>query len=225
MFKSILTSVFAVMLVGCASTSTVNNSSAPIASSIVSHQAGEYEYVSITKETKFKKSANGFTKTDIGSGVQWNEDYVVTAKHVDFVSNSAYSCDTCDLQFIKHKATGAVPQWRERADNEMLTIVGVNQQKNERVVKGKDLNVYNTTNKTVESRTFLTNATITGGMSGGPVYGADNKVIGIATASINGADVYQYLPAGAIQKSQKIAVYVPYSTIQSEWEKFQKSQH
>ena len=61
----------------------------------------------------------------VASAVQWNADYAVTAAHTPFLLNQAYRCSTgCDLLFIAHKATGALPQWRHFRSGEAVTALG-----------------------------------------------------------------------------------------------------
>ena len=50
----------------------------------------------------------------MGTATQWNEDYAVTARHIPLVKKVVYRCeDGCDLVFIKRKAKGKTPEWRE----------------------------------------------------------------------------------------------------------------
>lgn len=205
MFKHILVVVAALVIVGCASPSP-------------------YNYVRMEKTTSFTENGVRYTKADIGSAVQWNEDYVVTAKHVDYVDGIEYKCgEGCDLQFVKKKAKGPIPQWRERVANENVTIVGTNMQKRVVVAKGKDLDIYTTSNKNTNTDVYLSTAVTEGGMSGGPVFGDDFKVVGILTGATNGTDVEGNKVPELVGKGDAFSIYIPYSTIQAEWNKFQSS--
>lgn len=165
------------------------------------------ETVVIENGQKFKDTLNSF-----GSGIQWNEDYVVTAKHVNFVENSAYQCQKgCDIQFVKRKANDTIPVWREVVSREKVTFVGIDESYNIQQKTGFELDrlVYTTSNSDVLVR--LVSVSTLGGMSGGPAYAEDGSVVGILTGSTseNGSDM---------------AVLVPYSIIQAEWNKFQSTQ-
>lgn len=203
MFKQILVVVAALMIVGCASPSP-------------------YNYVRMEKTTSFMEKGVRYQKDDIGSAVQWNEDYVVTAKHVDFVDGIEYKCDEgCDLQFVKKKAKGPIPQWRNHVSNEELTFVGTNMKKRVVVAKGKDLDLYTSTSSNTNTNVYITDANAEVGMSGGPVYGNDLKVVGILSALTKGVDVYGNKAPSLIGKGENFSLYIPYRTIQSEWDKFQ----
>lgn len=161
-----------------------------------------------------------------GSGIQWNEDYVVTAKHVDFVENSAYKCgDECEIQFVKRKAKGPVPVWREVVTNERMTFVGVDVSLKTRADVGSDIDyaVYTSSNRASLSR-LATNKTV-GGMSGGPAYGDDGKVIGMLTGGVTNVQVDGHRDKKLEGKGDDFSAYLPYSTIKAEWDKFQATQH
>lgn len=203
MLKQILVVVAALVIVGCASPSP-------------------YNYVRMEKTTSFTENGVRYTKADIGSAVQWNEDYVVTAKHVDYVDGIEYKCDEgCDLQFVKKKAKGPIPLWRERIANEEVTIVGTNMNKRVVVAKGKDLDIYSTSSSNMNTNVYVSTAITEGGMSGGPVFENDLKVVGILTGATNGIDVEGNKLPELVGKGDVFSLYIPYSTIQAEWDKFQ----
>lgn len=166
----------------------------------------------------------------VGSGIQWNQDYVVSAKHVGVTylnGTPEYTCDTgCDLQFIRRSADdNNVPQWRSPVANEALTAVGMtlevddlNPQKVRRVSvakQGVDVNIVVQTESNGNNDVRLARITTQSGMSGGPIYGADNKVVGMLTSTVN----YSYQG-----KVQPMAVYLPYDLVKMQWEHFQAKQ-
>ena len=203
MLKQILVVVAALMIVGCASPSP-------------------YNYVRMEKTTSFTEKGVRYTKDDIGSAVQWNEDYVVTAKHVNFVDGIEYKChEGCDLQFVKKKAKGPIPQWRNHVSNEELTIVGTNMKKRVVVAKGKDLDLYTSSSTNTNTNVYISTAITEGGMSGGPVFGNDLKVVGILTGGTKGVDINGNKAPELVGKGEDFSLYIPYRTIQAEWNKFQ----
>ncbi|MEG1348762.1 MAG: hypothetical protein RSD49_11995 [Hafnia sp.] len=148
------------------------------------------------------------------SSIQWNSEYAVTAKHVTIV-DTAYSCDSgCDLQFFKQKAQGPVPEWRDVTANEQIVASGWDTKLNTAIREGQDLNhpIISDSDKAVY---FTNNALVVGGMSGGPVYGIDGKVLGMTVG------VASLVHKG---KKQKVSVYIPREVIQKQWDKFMATQ-
>lgn len=166
------------------------------------------EKISREDNKKFKDTLNEF-----GSGAQWNEDYVVTAKHVAFVKNSAYKCrEGCDIQFVKRKAYSGVPVWRNVVPLEQLTFVGTDQSNQLQQKTGFDIDkkAITTVNRAIPVRLVATPTVV--GMSGGPAYAKDGSVVGILTGGVTDAN------------STEFAVMIPYEIIQAEWVKFQATQ-
>ena len=137
----------------------------------------------------------------------------MTAKHNAFAENSVYKCqEGCDIQFIKRKATGAVPAWRDVVALEQITFVGIDQNDKLQHKTGFDLN---TTVKTIPNKAIdvhLVSTATPRGMSGGPAYANDGSAVGILTGA-----VYSDTP-------DEKAVLVSYAVIQAEWVKFQATQ-
>lgn len=186
----------------------------------------------------------------MGSGVSWNEDYVVTAKHVvvnPLSGQTEYVCNNgCDLKFVRRKADGQVPQWRERQNNEPLSAIGatielnkMNPQKVNRkviVAKGRDVDITTQTYANADSWVFLARMDTVQGMSGGPLYGEDKNVVGILTGTVklrqqNGV-LYTEAGEKALDLGEKsdpsiegkmvaYAIYIPYSMIKEQWQSFQ----
>jgi hypothetical protein len=166
------------------------------------------ETVVVENGKKFKDTVNSH-----GSGAQWNADYVVTAKHVNFVENSAYVCKMgCDLQFVKRKATGSFPVWRDVVALEKITFVGIDQNNSLQNKSGRDLNTVTSTDTNSAITVRLVDTQTLGGMSGGPAYAEDGSVVGILTGSVS------------IDGVNAQAVMVPYDVIKAEWLKFQATQ-
>ena len=177
----------------------------------------ELQFITFQKKTETIVVENGEKFKDTlnlhGSGAQWNADYVVTAKHVNFVENSAYLCKTgCDLQFVKRKSAGAVPVWRDVVSLEKLTFVGIDKTDTLQNKSGVDLNIITKTDANSSINIRLVSTPTLGGMSGGPAYGKDGSVVGILTGGVS------------MDGANEQAVMVPYEVIKAEWLKFQSTQ-
>jgi hypothetical protein len=234
MFKKAIIIALASLVVGCsANVKSIIDEKAPV-NGLQNYNVVEthslpvdgksLDFIVFLKKTESVVIENGKkfkdTNSDFGSGVQWNENYVVTAKHVNFVENSAYKCiDGCELQFVKHKATGPIPVWRNLVPNESLTFVGVDHFNKFRADAGKDLNtkVFTKSNSVVQVN--LANNITVGGMSGGPAFGSDGKVVGMLTGGVLTTDRKELKQFG-----DDLSAFLTYDVIQQEWLKFQKMQ-
>ncbi|WP_338923822.1 serine protease (plasmid) [Pseudomonas silesiensis] len=150
-----------------------------------------------------------------GSAIQWNEDYAVTAKHIPFLWRVAHK-GRGDVAFFKHKSK-TVPQWRSHVAGEMLTAAGLSPFFVS--VKG--------TGKALAARAELvdlndkvsygfSNAPIVKGMSGGPVFGEDAKVVGI-TVGFLAERFYTKAANPEIAGSERFTIFMPYDEILREW--------
>ena len=153
-----------------------------------------------------------------GSAIQWNEDYAVTAKHIPFLWNVAHKGQG-DLVFLKHKSK-TVPQWRQHTAGETLTASGLSPFLVP--VKG--------TGKALAARAELadlndkipyafSDVPIVKGMSGGPVFGDDAKVVGI-TVGFLAERFYTKAANPEIAGSKRFTVFMPYDEIRKEWNRF-----
>ncbi len=222
MFKKIILIAISSMIVGCAANGTKSNSDGLNNYNIVENQliqVGEKQLPFIIFKKQFQeivhKKGRRFkeTRNDFGSGVQWNEDYVVTAKHVSFADNSAYKCqEGCDIQFVKRKANDSIPVWRDLVAGEVVTFIGIDQTSKIQVISGHDLNIqtHTSSNSTVFANLALTQTF--GGMSGGPAYAYDGKVVGMLTGGSN------------LEDGQPVTVYLSYEVVKAAWDKFQRTQ-
>ncbi|WP_165671681.1 trypsin-like peptidase domain-containing protein [Metapseudomonas otitidis] len=152
----------------------------------------------------------------LGSAVQWNQRYAVSAAHIPSLSNVVHRCSTgCDLVFIRRDAKAPPPTWRSAITGEaletvgqsplLITVKGTGTSKAQRVRLNE---------KGDHTSYALSDAPVVEGMSGGPVYGADDAVVGM-TVGI-------YLPSlplpPSLANSETLTVYVPYDIIQREWQ-------
>ena len=188
----------------------------------------ELNFITFEKTVEGHVVQNGKTITDTqshyGSGVQWNEDYVVTAKIVNFVDGSAQPClKACEIQFIKRKATAPVPDWRSHVANERITFVGIESESRFRAEFGMDLNVKTYTETNTGTLLNVADNQIVSGMSGGPAYGLDGKVVGILTGSTESANLRNSTNRNLSGRGEHVSVYLSYDDVQKEWEKFQQS--
>lgn len=189
--------------------------------------ANNQSYIKIESSYSYVENGRKFTMNEYGSGVRWNSEYIVTAKHVDFISGSVYKCShNCDLQFVKKDSTDGIPQWRERIPLEDVTIVGNSPGSKTIISKGNDLNLkYYVSNTKVESApykkeevnalVYASSAKVIQGQSGGPVFGHNGDVIGMVV----GNTILTNVKTG---QEFEVSLYVPYSIIEREWLKFQK---
>lgn len=188
----------------------------------------ELNFITFEKTVEVHVIQNGKTITDTqshyGSGVQWNEDYVVTAKNVDFADGSVQPClKDCEIQFIKRKATAPVPDWRSHVANERITFVGIESEARFRAEFGMDLNVKTYTETNTGTLLNVADNQIVSSMSGGPAYGLDGKVVGILTGSTETANLRNSTNRNLSGRGEHLSVYLSYDDVQKEWEKFQQS--
>ena len=185
------------------------------------------DYLKIEASHLVEENGNSFTVNQYGSAVRWNDDYIVTAKHLDFVQGSKYKCsENCDLQFVKYKGKSLTPKWRERVPYEDITIVGNSPGSKTIISKGQDLNLkYYVSNTKIESvpykkeqvnaLVYASNAKVIQGQSGGPVFGNNGDVIGMVIGNT-------ILTSAKTGQEFEVSLYIPYSVIEKEWLKFQK---
>nr|WP_260403078.1 S1C family serine protease [Pseudomonas nitritireducens] len=157
----------------------------------------------------------------VASAVQWNADYAVTAAHTPFLLNKAYRCSTgCDLLFIAHKATGALPQWREFRSGESVTALGSSTLLIPMSATGKVWPVpFIDSGSPSAERYGVHDAAIAKGMSGGPLLASDGAVLGINIGYQTGFTPPPQRPE--LAGMSRLSVFVPYSVIQREWLLFQ----
>lgn len=179
------------------------------------------------RSIEFEKNNKTYVQHDYGSGVRWNKDYIVTAKHVSFVEGSIYQCsENCDLQFIKKSDNSKnIPEWREPITSENVVISGNHgygrliDSKGKTfhqdffVNQGKVLN-YLENERQKNSLVYATTAKVYPGQSGGPVTGEDNKVIGILIGETQVSDNKN--------RNFKVSIFIPYHVIKQEWIVFNK---
>ena len=151
----------------------------------------------------------------IGSAIQWNKDYAISAAHIPMLSSVVHHCSTgCDLVFIRHDANGTLPTWRKAIAGEPVKTVG--QAPLFRTVQGKGTSKLQRIRiKSRHDRTVyaLSDAPIVEGMSGGPVYGEDAAIIGMIVGTY-------VSPIPPRPNSNTLTVYVPYEIIRHEWDIF-----
>lgn len=157
-------------------------------------------------------SKNGVEET--GTFTQWNKAYAVTANHVPGVDGD-FTCTTgCDLKFIRKNQKSDSFEWRNPNPGEVVTLKGFNARRQPVNFHGVDLNTDVTDKQGSEYAYQSALVKNVKGMSGGPVYGEDGKIIGIiigsGTMNVDG-------------EIKRVSMYIPHQTISEQWLLFKKS--
>lgn len=167
------------------------------------------------------------------SSVQWNEDYAVSAGHTPFLSNVAYRCSTgCDLVFIKNKATGKIPEWKHSVTDEHITSYGntsayITAKSEGNVLKTRFIQESEGKNhKMIKEFYKLNSSASVKGMSGGPVYTPDGKVVGITLGFVSKSGITQdkldSMPE--LKKYDQLSYMLQTEIIEREWKIFQRQE-
>jgi hypothetical protein len=149
----------------------------------------------------------------IASGIQWNEQYMVTAKHVDFLSAPGVACaQACDLQFVRQRQDAST-NWRSAKPLEAVRVVGVVQGKGLIEYRGRVLPWMQSLPGS-DVKYQMVSAQVEDGMSGGPVYGDDGAVLGMVVGFIDPAA----LKANDQFKGfEHIGLFLPTAEIERQW--------
>lgn len=155
----------------------------------------------------------------MATAIQWNEDYAVTAKHTPFLRNVVHE-GLGDVVFFKHKAT-QVPLWRQYRPGESVTAVGFNSLMMPVQGKGRTLDSLVRLEGTPGSVFYsVHDGPMVKGMSGGPVFAEDGKVVGINVAFIPKDEIDRRNRPDLADKA-RVSVFMSYSEIDKEWRRFQ----
>jgi len=170
------------------------------------------------------QSDSYFTIFSIGgymaSATQWNGEYAVTVKHTPFRSYE-YACSTgCDMVFFKHKSLKP-PSWRQGITGESISVYGRGLTLTTLKGEGK---LYSTpflnTEEGSKELYRIHDAPLAKGMSGGSVVAnSDGKVVGI-NVGIYSTTLHSLSGHAEMKDAKRVSIFVPYSTIQREWDKF-----
>jgi len=187
----------------------------------------ELSFIAFEKTVEVVVNQNGKmiknSQSQYASGVQWNEDYAITAKNVKFIDGSVYQCPKgCDIQFVKRKATTPIPDWRSHVANERITFVGIESEARFRAEFGMDLNVKTYSESNTDMLVNVADNQIVNSMSGGPAYGLDGKVVGILTGSTEVSNLRNATNQNLSGRGERLSVYLSYDDIKKEWDKFQQ---
>ena len=159
----------------------------------------------------------------MATAIQWNEDYAVTAKHTPFLRNVVHE-GLGDVVFFKHKAT-QVPLWRQYVPGESVTAVGFNSLMMPVQGKGHTLDSLVRLEGTPGSVFYgVHDGPMVKGMSGGPVFADDGKVVGINVAFI-AKDGIDARSRPDLADKERVSVFMSYSEIDKEWRRFQYLAH
>lgn len=157
-----------------------------------------------------------------GSAIQWNSEYAVTAKHIPFLWNVVHR-GKGDVAFFKHRAARA-PEWRQYRAGEKLTSVGFSpflvSVKSSGMAKAIRLRVSGFNDGV---RYSFADMALVKGMSGGPVFGEDQKVVGINIGFIPKRG-YSSSFFPEIAGSERLSIFLAYDEILREWEVFEAEQ-
>lgn len=167
-----------------------------------------------------RKTDDSDTYFTVSSGVQWNDDYVVTLKTTES-ENDKFAClDACGVVFIKRHKAETVPEWRNRISNEPVILIGASDEVDETFVfKSMDIDVSAISADITPYPVFAVPTSIVeNNAEGGPVYGDDGKLIGIISGFVNTVDDtgerLTYLDGF---DSGYFALYIPYSELLRAW--------
>ncbi|WP_287813697.1 serine protease [Pseudomonas sp.] len=154
----------------------------------------------------------------MGTAVQWNADYAVTVKHIPYLPGAVYQ-GQADVQFFRHKAD-RVPQWRAYAPGETLTAVGFNSLYVPIKGEGHALPAMVRLNAQEGAVMYGTHDGATAkGMSGGPVFAADGKAVGINVAYLTRGDLAG-LKRQDLANEPRVSIFLPYAEISREWQRY-----
>lgn len=202
--------------------------------SIIAGCNGTIQLTTASDAVGYQSEVSGFPLPlfFVASSVQWNEDYAVSAKHTPFLKNVAYTCSTgCDLVFIKRKADNNIPEWRHSIPNEKITAYGTSPLYIPAKTTGTTLltkleKEVEVNNKKSFELYKLNNIASIVGMSGGPIYGEDGKVVGITLGfvikTLISNEKLAIVPE--LIKPSKISFMMQTEIIEREWKLFQEQE-
>lgn len=154
----------------------------------------------------------------MGTAVQWNEDYAVTVKHIPYIPGSVYQ-GRSDVQFFRHKANG-VPLWRAYRPGEAVTAVGYNSLYMSVKGSGHALPAMVRLDAKEGNVMYGTHDGPTAkGMSGGPVFTDDGKVVGITVAFLTRSDL-DAIKRPDLASQPRVSIFLPYAEISREWNRY-----
>lgn len=168
-----------------------------------------------------KKTTADDSYFSISSGVQWNDDYVVTLKSTQTDRDKFACLDECGVIFVKSRKVTYVPQWRHRISNEPVTLTGASDELGaDFVIKSMDIDVSAISADITPYPVYAVPVPVVeNNAEGGAVYGADGKVIGIISGFVNTVDDsgerLTYLDGF---DSGFFALYIPYSELIRAWD-------
>jgi hypothetical protein len=149
----------------------------------------------------------------MASGIQWNEQYMVTAKHVDFLSVPGVTCaESCDLQFVRQHQDISTT-WRSAKHLEPVRVVGVAPGKGLIEYRGRVL-PWMQSMPGSKVKYQMVDAQIEDGMSGGPVYGEDGAVLGMVVGFI---DPTALKASDQFKGFEQIGLFLPTVEIERQW--------
>lgn len=164
---------------------------------------------------------SGESDDDFATGTQFNNNYFVTAGHVDFFKESGFKCKDigCDLKFIENYQENH-SQWRNPKPIEKVRLVGSGKGGEIRTVEGTTLPAFHYMGDSPIAYQLI-KADISKGMSGGPVYGEDGKIVGMIIGYFDESSMDKY---EALKGLGRIGVFLPADEINRQWLKLRIEQ-
>ena len=148
------------------------------------------------------------------SGVRWNDDYIVTVKHLKgFNSKQKCDSDNLDVAFIKKEKTSSESsiKWTNFLNNENVLMMGSSKNKETREIPGSVMKGKFPYKNSTEYK--LVTGQVRKGMSGGPIKNNKEEVVGIIIGYTQ-----PILLTGQEETKRVYSVMLPFDSINKEWE-------
>lgn len=158
--------------------------------------------------------------------VQWDENYAITTAHTGPLARTVYRSKELDLQFVyrplqsytKNGKTypDVVPRWRSAQPPEPLVLKGYPETHSTRVQLTPSQAVAQSFMYNEQNVYQLAKGRVVHGMSGGAVSTPSGENVGMVIGNLRDAQTFEST------QPQYYVIYLPYTAIEAEFEKFLK---